>query len=105
MPIAFEIGYGTKATAIKLWMKVKYKVHKIDYVRTDCNFSYDTILPTNPIFHGENAVKHIISQQETSYVEYWNSILRNYLARLNRKTTRFSKTEEMLRYSIWMLFY
>ena len=50
------------------------------------------------------ADKHIMTKAETSLVESKNSLLRHYLARFNRKTKRFSKSIDMIRASILLLF-
>jgi insertion element IS1 protein InsB len=47
---------------------------------------------------------HIKSKAETSLIEAKNSIVRNYLARFNRKTKRFSKSIEMAEASLTLLF-
>ncbi len=48
------------------------------------------------------AEAHIQSKAETSFVESFNSSMKDVLARLNRKTKRFSKFPEMLRLTILM---
>ncbi len=71
--------------------------HKIDLIATDGNYNYATMFP--------NYQKHIISKAETCLVEAKNSSLRDMLARLNRKTKRYSKSIKMLRYSVhlWIM--
>lgn len=49
-----------------------------------------------------HAQKHIVSKAETCLVEAKNSSLRDMLARLNRRTKRYSKSITMLRYSVWL---
>jgi insertion element IS1 protein InsB len=63
-------------------------------IATDGNYSYDTMFP--------HYQKHIVSKAETCLVEAKNSSLRDMLARLNRKSKRFSKSLRMLRYSVWL---
>ena len=46
---------------------------------------------------------HKQSKKETFTVEGYNSLLRHFLARLKRKTKCYTKSKEMLEYSI-MLF-
>ena len=48
--------------------------------------------------------QHIQSKKETFTVEGYNSLLRHFLARLRRKTKCYTKSEEMLKYSIILLF-
>ena len=50
------------------------------------------------------AKEHIQTKAETSLVEAKNSSIRDNLARFNRKTKRVSKTIEMAKLSILMLF-
>lgn len=50
------------------------------------------------------AQKHYMTKAETSLVESFNSLLRHYLARFNRKTKRYSKAIDMIYNSILMLF-
>jgi insertion element IS1 protein InsB len=50
------------------------------------------------------AEKHYMTKSETSLVESFNSLLRHYLARFNRKTKRYSKAIDMIYNSILMLF-
>ena len=47
--------------------------------------------------------KHMQSKAETFTVEGYNSLLRHFLARLRRKSKCYSKSQQMLRYSILML--
>jgi IS1 family transposase len=64
---------------------------------TDGNNSYDTMFP--------HFQRHVLSKSETCLVEAKNSSLRDMLARLNRRTKRYSKSLRMLRYTVelWML--
>ena len=50
------------------------------------------------------ANKHIMTKKETALVEAKNSLIRNYLARFNRKTKRYSKSIDMIYNSILLLF-
>lgn len=50
------------------------------------------------------ASKHYYTKAETALVESFNSLLRHYLARFNRKTKRYSKAIDMIYNSILMLF-
>ena len=59
--------------------------------------------PVYPCFI--NNEDHIVSKTYMTRVEGENSRLRHYLARLHRKTFSYSKTEEMLRYSIRLVIY
>ena len=46
--------------------------------------------------------RHVVTKAETCLVEAKNSSLRDMLARLNRRTKRYSKSIAMLRYSVWL---
>jgi insertion element IS1 protein InsB len=50
------------------------------------------------------AKKHYFTKAETALVESFNSVIRHYLARFNRKTKRYSKALDMIYNSILMLF-
>ena len=50
------------------------------------------------------ANKHIMTKKETALVKAKNSLIRNYLARFNRKTKRYSKSIDMIYNSILLLF-
>jgi IS1 family transposase len=50
-----------------------------------------------------NDLDHLVSKMAMTRVEGENSRLRHYLARLHRKTFCYSKSIEMLRYSIRLL--
>ena len=50
------------------------------------------------------ARKHVQSKAETSLVESFNSLIRHYLARFNRKTKRYSKSIDMVKDSLNLLF-
>jgi IS1 family transposase len=74
------------------------------WVCTDGNFAYETILPTYSLKKNDpEIVKHVINKSETCLVEAKNSSLRDNLARLNRRTKKHSKSEEMLRLSVSLL--
>ena len=44
--------------------------------------------------------EHTITKAETSLVESFNSLIRHYLARFNRKTKRYSKAFDMIANSL-----
>lgn len=50
------------------------------------------------------AKHHIASKSETCLAESKNSVIRRCLARFNRRTSRFSKTVEMIEASLTLLF-
>lgn len=74
----------------------KLKNYQLFIICTDGNNAYYKMI------HGTNT--HIISKSETCLVESKNGIARTFLARLNRRTMRYSKCIRMLELSIKMLF-
>ena len=92
---AFVLGPGKSSVLRKLINKIGENNLKI--VCTDGNFSYEEEL-------GINAdIKHIVSKSETCLVESFNSVLRYYLARLQRRTKCYSKSLQMLELSVALL--
>ncbi len=82
---------GTE-TGKLLWEKLKKK--EIGEVMTDYWRTYAEFLPETI---------HTQSKAETYTVEGYNSILRHFLARLRRKTKCYTKSLEMLKYSVILL--
>jgi insertion element IS1 protein InsB len=76
-----------------LWQMIKDNCHN-SKIMTDCWKSYIEML------EGYN---HITSKSETYTVEGYNSLLRHFLARLKRKTKCYSKSVEMLYYSVLLI--
>ncbi len=50
------------------------------------------------------ASRHLVTKSETCLVESKNSLIRHYLARLNRRTKRYTKSIDMLFHSIFLFF-
>ena len=67
----------------------------IDIVATDYWEAYLKVVPKT---------KHTQSKSETYTVEGYNSIPRHFLARLRRKTKCYTKSPQMLYYSLLLLF-
>ncbi len=82
---------GTE-TGKLLWEKLKKK--EIGEVMTDHWRAYAEVLPEKI---------HTQSKAETYTVEGYNSILRHFLARLRRKTKCYTKSLEILKYSVLLL--
>lgn len=93
--VAFKVGDGNKRNFIELALEIEKKIGLIEYLCTDKNPSYSYYKLAN---------KHISSKSETCLVESFNSSMRDMLARLNRRTKRFSKCIEMLRLTLIMFF-
>lgn len=62
---------------------------------TDYWKAYEDFIPDN---------QHVQTKAETFTVEGYNSLLRHFLARLRRKTKCYTKSKEMLKYSVILLF-
>ncbi|SDG13939.1 insertion element IS1 protein InsB, partial [Methanolobus vulcani] len=87
-------SFGSRGTetGIQLWDKLKDI--EIKEVMTDHWKAYAEFLP---------AAIHTRSKAETYTVEGYNSIFRHFLARLRRKSKCYTKSIEMLRYSVLLL--
>jgi IS1 family transposase len=93
--VAFTLGSGDKSNYVRLALELESK-YKITYLCTDGNPAYA---------YYKIAQHHVQSKAETCLVESFNSSLRDMLARLNRRTKRFSKSLEMLRLTLIMFFH
>ena len=67
---------------------------RIEKIATDYWKPYENFVPKD---------MHIQSKAETFTVEGYNSLFRHFLARLRRKSKCYSKSKEMLKYSITLL--
>ncbi|MCO5381829.1 MAG: IS1 family transposase [Methanosarcina barkeri] len=87
-------SFGSRGTETGqlIWEKLKQK--EIGEVMTDHWRAYAEFLPENI---------HTQSKAETYTVEGYNGILRHFLARLRRKTKCYTKSLEMLKYSVLLL--
>ena len=75
-----------------LWNKIKHI--DCELYATDYWLPYEVFIPAN---------KHIQTKAETYTIEGFNSITRHYLARFRRKTKCYSKSTEMVEYSLNLL--
>ena len=91
----FVVGEASKEVCKSLLDKLKKCT--IDIICTDGNYAYDQCIP--------RSIEHVITKSETCLVEAFNSVLRDELARLHHKTKGYSKSAEMLRLSVLLLFY
>ena len=90
-----EIGKRDKWTYYKLFKRLNNR-YNIDYLCTD---EYEVYTSFNLA-----KVEHRRTKEETSIIECVNSRIRNYLARFNRRTKRYSKSIDMIYYSLLLLF-
>lgn len=93
--IDFEVGDRTKQTYLKLAFRLE-KRYKIEHLCTDDYSVYK---------YYKISKYHHTTKAETSLVEAKNSIIRNYLARFNRKTKRYSKSVGIIKASLTLLFW
>lgn len=91
------VGDGS-VHSLKKFLKGLRKKYRVHTVCTDGNYCYEKYV--KKAFKG---VKHFITKAETSLVESYNKVLRHYLARLTRKTLCYSKSVQMLKYSVLLL--
>ena len=81
--------------AIELYSKVKSLSSNIEMISTDANSCYDVA------FKRYNVTEmHVITKAETHLIESSNSSIRDMVTRLNRRTKRYSKSLQMIHYSV-----
>ncbi|PIQ46360.1 MAG: IS1 family transposase [Deltaproteobacteria bacterium CG12_big_fil_rev_8_21_14_0_65_43_10] len=80
------------ATGKQLWEAIQDI--QIGKIATDYWKPYENFVPKD---------LHIQSKAETFTVEGYNSLFRNFLARMRRKSKCYSKSKEMLKYSVTLL--
>jgi insertion element IS1 protein InsB len=86
------VGSRDTDTGRKLWDAIKN--NGITDVMADYWKPYENFVP--PVLHTQ-------SKAETYTVEGYNSLFRHFLARLRRKTKCYSKSKDMLKYSVMLL--
>lgn len=92
--MGFEIGDRSEKTAEKLYQKIKGIGAKIYY--TDHWEAYNCVLPE---------ARHKSSKAETYTIEGLNSVIRHFIARFHRRTHCYSKSEEMIVYTLNLFFH
>jgi IS1 family transposase len=90
----FQLGSRGTETGKLLYEKIKDENKNATYM-TDYWKAYAEFLPSE---------RHIQSKAETYTVEGYNSLLRHFLARLKRRTKCYSKSFQMLYYSLILFF-
>ncbi|MBC6409356.1 MAG: IS1 family transposase [Ekhidna sp.] len=91
--LGFTIGDRSEMTGDRLCSSLRKM--QIGSFYTDHWKAYESILPAD---------KHVQSKAETYSIEGLNSMIRHYLARFRRKTISYSKSQEMIVYSLNLLF-
>ena len=96
--VSYVIGEGKEA-AIQLYKQVKVKCPHISYIATDANSCYGSAF-------AEHKVKeeHIVTKAQTHLIASVNSSIQDNLARFNRRSKRFSKSWQMLYYTLLVFF-
>ncbi len=95
--IDISISTSRDAVAfIRLAERLERKEYKVNVLCTDKYEAYRSYAL---------AKTHCATKAETSLVESKNSLIRNYLARFNRRTKRYSKSLDMAFASLLILFY
>ena len=90
--LGFACGRRTIKTGQVLWQQIKHLPTMGD--GTDMLKSYENFIPH---------AKHCLGKTFTTQFESLNCRLRQYLARLYRKTLRYSKSKMMLEVSLKLL--
>ena len=89
----FVTGSRQASTGKRLWEKIK---------NIACNqYSTDHFVAYRSIISGN----HVASKKETHIIESSNANVRHYLARFRRKTKCYSKSEELVVLSLYLLIY
>ena len=93
--VDFEV---TQSREFSAYLPLAFRLESNYRINISCSDHYDV--------YGKYKIsnEHHMTKAETSLVESKNSLIRHYLARLNRKTKRFSKALDMISNSILMLF-
>jgi insertion element IS1 protein InsB len=86
------VGSRGAKTGEKLWEAIQGGT--ITKVMSDYWSPYEKFIPSE---------LHTQSKAETYTVEGYNSLFRHFLARLRRKSKCYSKSREMLKYSVMLL--
>jgi IS1 family transposase len=84
---------------MSLYRKVKQRIPNIATIYTDANSCYRLAFQRNGVTE-----PHIETKAQTHLIEASNSSIRDNLARFNRRSKRYSKSIEMLDYSLALFF-
>ena len=90
--VNFVVGDRSTKTGKELWKGIKERAK--GYIATDYWKPYENFVPKE---------KHVQSKAHTFTVEGYNSLFRHFLARFRRKSKCYSKSKEMLEYSVKLL--
>ena len=76
-----------KLVYVRMAQRLEHKGYKVRILCTDGYEGYG---------YYKLADRHVVSKSETCLVESFNSLIRHYLARFNRRTKRYSKAIDMI---------
>ena len=82
-----------------LYRRVKRLIPNIATIYTDANSCYRLAFQRNGVTE-----PHVQTKAQTHLIESSNSSIRDNLARFNRRSKRYSKSLEMLDYSLMLFF-
>ena len=91
--LGFVCGRRDSKTFEKLYANIN--PNNIKLFCSDYWKSYAEVIPNH---------KHLQSKAQTFTIEGYNSLIRHYLARFKRKTKCYSKSVQMIEYSLNLLF-
>lgn len=92
--LGFIVGDRSEITGNGLYQQIKEDSVKVYY--TDYWKAYSCFLPAD---------KHHQSKKETLTVENINGLIRNYLARFKRRSKSYSKSLDVVVYTVNFFFY
>ena len=89
----------TKERDFSAYYEMAREIERSYSIKHLCTDKYD-------VYHKYKiAEHHHQTKAETALVESKNSLIRHYLARFNRRTKRYSKTIDMIKHSLFLLFF
>ena len=91
--VDFVIGNRGTETGMRLWNRIKTNIK--GKVMADYWKSYKEMIPEE---------KLIQTKKETYTVESYNGLIRHFLARFRRKSKCYSKSADMLKYTLMLFF-
>jgi insertion element IS1 protein InsB len=94
--LGFVTGARGYKTGKQLYHKIQCHTNNQTTYYTDYWESYEKFLPLN---------QHIQSKAQTYTIEGYNSNFRDDLQRLTRRTKAYSKSQDMLDYSLYLYIY
>lgn len=97
--VAYHIGDRGVASAMTIYQLAKQAVGSIATIYTDANSCYHLAFERMGI-----SEPHIQTKAQTHLIEAANSSIRDNLARFNRRSKRFSKTQQMLDATLTLFF-